>query len=60
MSAPLKDESKIPQCKKPKHEALRSIGKPERAKKHANSLQQMRQSNNKYGSQRNKKTIPIR
>src|ERR1700730_16075173 len=60
MSAPLKDESKIPQGKKRKHEALLSIGKPERAEKAANSLQQKRQSKNKYGSQRNKKTIPVR
>ena len=60
MRAPLKDESKIPQGKKPKHEALCQPTQPERAEKPANSIQQKRQSKNKYGSQRNKKSISVR
>ena len=44
MRTPLKNESKIPQGKKPKHETLCNLGKPERAEKPANSFQQKGQA----------------
>src|ERR1700720_4630789 len=59
LGAPLKDESKIPQGKKSNHEGWRRLGKRERTEKPANSIQKNRQTKNKYGSQRNKKTVSV-
>src|SRR4029077_10738990 len=53
MSAPLEDESKIPQGQQPEQEAFRRERNPESAEQRSEFLQHKPQPNDKYGSQRN-------